>query len=101
MSQSAGSSAPIESDRALLFHRDRLRWIELPERHRVTYHPGGWRIEFAGPTKVKLHLEGEEVKLDLEGKDYMLCSGNDVYVSLAARSDSDRGRSSTKKDKEG
>lgn len=81
MSQGNGS---ITEDRAVIVNRRFLRWIEVPSRHVITENgAGGWRLDVDAATRIVLHFDTGNVKLDLDAEDYVLASGDEVYVSIA------------------
>lgn len=85
MARAAGAAASITSPSAILLQREQVRWIEFPGEHTITHHHSGWRVTFPKPCSVRMHLDDKPLKLDLGPEDYILCSGPDIYVSLAPR----------------
>ncbi len=82
MSQGNGS---ITEQRAVIINRQYLRWIEVPSHHVITENgAGGWRLDVDQPTRIVVHFDHSVVRLDLDADDYVLASGDEVYVSIAA-----------------
>lgn len=81
-----GQQTPsIAEERAVIINRDYLRWIEVPGRHTVVDNgAGGWRLDVDQPTRIVVHFDHSVVRLDLDADDYVLASGDEVYVSIAA-----------------
>lgn len=93
---------PSESRTAIWFNKRELMRIDIPVKHAVASHNDGWRIDFGAGGRIRtVGAQGHNQNVDVEQGDFLLSSGEDFYLSLAAApaDEEKEARSKAKQDK--
>lgn len=64
--------------------------FEIPVEHQLTAQTAGWRLDVAEAGTLVFVVDHERVRVDLRPGDYVLASGDDLYVSFRERRDDRR-----------
>ncbi|MFF5973996.1 hypothetical protein ACFY7C_20950 [Streptomyces sp. NPDC012769] len=68
---------------AIYLNRRTVKRLDIPVPHTMGTHNDGWRLDFTGTGKLKLiALEGHNDFIDVKVGDFLLASGEDLFVSL-------------------
>ena len=74
-----------ESRTAIYLNKRAVSRIDIPVPHVMAAYSDGFRIDFGGAGRLRLIMaEGHNDNLDVAGGDYLLASGEDLYLSLQA-----------------
>ncbi|MFC7266911.1 hypothetical protein [Streptomyces lutosisoli] len=75
------AAAPVRT--AIYINRRSVLRLEIPMAYTMTPHNDGWRITFDAPGKLRLLMnEGHNDLLDVKIGDFLLSSGEDLFLSL-------------------
>jgi hypothetical protein len=59
-----------------------VSFLDLPFRHRLVGEAAGWRVEVMEEGKLVVHGKAGRRGIDVEEGDFVLSSGDDIYVGL-------------------
>ncbi|MGW3445671.1 hypothetical protein [Streptomyces sp. NPDC001076] len=75
------AAAPVRT--AIYINRRSVLRIEIPLANTMAAHNDGWKITFDAPGKIRLIMnEGHNDLMDVKVGDFMLSSGEDIFLSL-------------------
>jgi hypothetical protein len=73
----------VDGTLAIWINKRTVSFLDLPFRHRLIGEASGWRLEVLEAGKLLVHVEnGHRRGIDVERGDFVLSSGDDVYVAL-------------------
>lgn len=79
------TQAPNESRTAIWFNKRELMRIDIPVKHALASHNDGWRIDFGDTGRIRtVGAQGHNQNIGVAQGDFLLSSGEDFYLSLAA-----------------
>lgn len=79
------TDAKTESRTAIYLNKRAVARLDIPTAHTMTAYSDGWRIDFGAAGRLRLLMtEGHNDNLDVAQGDYLLASGEDLYLSLQA-----------------
>lgn len=61
--------------------------VDITVAHDLTSQPAGWRLDVSEPGALVFIVDHQRVPVDLEPGDYVLASGDDLYVSIQRTKD--------------
>lgn len=75
-------TASDTSRTAIYLNKRAVARLDLPLAHTLAAHNDGWRMDFAEAGRLRLTMrEGHNDFVDVTPGDYLLCTGEDLYLS--------------------
>jgi hypothetical protein len=74
-------------------NKRKLIMLEMPFRHTITPEHNGWRMDVLEQGKLVARQADDSRRFDVAEGDYLLSSGDDLYLALRRVKAHDRGKS--------
>lgn len=81
-STSKGGPPHVRGSFGIWLSKRAVEVMEFPFRHTLTYQTGGWRLDVIEPGKLIARIGDRRDAFDLEEGDFILSSGDDLYLAL-------------------